>query len=118
MKHDILLENDKLSVDSGVYQVKSQTYELFSCAEDSPDKVTKFLIPLVKNRTVLDFGCGTGKFIKKIAPLVNFYWAIEFIRRKLKSQNIDVFALNINDYLWTMGRNAKTPFHLTRTASY
>jgi len=48
----------------------------------------------------------------------NTIWAIEMIRKELESKNVEVSALNINDYLWTIGRNVKTPFHLTRTTSY
>lgn len=45
-------------------------------------------------------------------------WAIELIRKELEAQNVKVSALNINDYLWLVGGNAKTPFHRTRTTAY
>lgn len=45
-------------------------------------------------------------------------WAIELIRKELEVENIKVSALNINDYLWSVGGNAETPFHRTRTTAY
>lgn len=48
----------------------------------------------------------------------NTIWAIELIRKNLESKKLEVSALNINDYLWTIGRDVKTPFHLTRTTTY
>ena len=48
----------------------------------------------------------------------NTIWVIELMKRELESKGIKVSALNINDYLWTIGGKVKTPFHLTRTTSY
>lgn len=45
-------------------------------------------------------------------------WSIEMIRKKLKSEKIQVSVFNINDYLWSVGGNAETPFHRTRTSAY
>ena len=45
-------------------------------------------------------------------------WAIELIRKELEAQNVQVSALNINDYLWSVGANVETPFHRTRTTAY
>ena len=55
---------------------------------------------------------------EEIEIRANTIWAIELIRRKLESKKVKVSALNINDYLWTIGRDVKTPFHLTRTIAY
>lgn len=43
---------------------------------------------------------------------------VELIKEKLELKGIIASALNINDYLWTIGGNTKTPFHMTRTTSY
>lgn len=48
----------------------------------------------------------------------NTIWVIELIRKELEQKGIKVSALNINDYLWTIGGNAKTNFHMTRTTAY
>jgi len=45
-------------------------------------------------------------------------WAVELIKRELALNKIYVNSTNINEYLWAIGRNATTPFHLTRTTSY
>lgn len=45
-------------------------------------------------------------------------WSIELIRQELENQKVEVSALSINDYLWSAGGNAGTPFHRTRTTSY
>lgn len=45
-------------------------------------------------------------------------WAIELTRKELESEKIQVSALNINDYLWSVGGNVETPFHRTRTTAY
>lgn len=71
------------------------------------------LIDKIDNKTVLKKGSS-----EEVEIRANTIWAIELIRRDLESQNIKVSALNVNDYLWTVGRKAKTPFHLTRTTSY
>ena len=55
---------------------------------------------------------------EEIEIRANTIWVIELIRKKLESQNIKVSALNINDYLWTIGGKVKTHFHRTRTTSY
>ena len=45
-------------------------------------------------------------------------WAIELMRKELEAENIKVSALNIDDYLWSVGGNAEVPFHRTRTTAY
>lgn len=48
----------------------------------------------------------------------NTIWVVELIKRDLESRGVRVTSLNINDYLWTVGGEVKTPFHLTRTTAY
>lgn len=45
-------------------------------------------------------------------------WAIELIKKELEAHKLQVSALSINDYLWSVGGNAETPFHRTRTTAY
>ena len=84
MKYKSLLKKDSLGSKSSIYNEKSKVYELFSLSQDNPDKITKFLNPLIKDKIVLDLGCGTGKFIPKLAHLSKFYWAIDISSSQLK----------------------------------
>ena len=84
MTYKSLLKKDKLGSESEIYKKKSEIYELFSLSQDQPDKITDFLTPLIKNKIVLDLGCGTGKFIPKLAHLSKFYWAIDNSGSQLK----------------------------------
>ena len=54
-----------LSEKSKNYYEENDIYELFSIAEDYPNKIYKYLLPKIKNKTILDLGCGTGKFMQK-----------------------------------------------------
>lgn len=84
MEEDSLFEDDRLHAESEVYKLKPNIYELFSKVEDSPDKITNFLAPFIKGKVVLDFGCGTGKFIPKLAPLAKEYWAVDTLENQLE----------------------------------
>lgn len=83
MKDYSLWENDKLGADSEFYNGQSSVYENFSQAEDAPKKVSGFLCPKIEGKTVLDFGCGTGKFITEFAPLVKIYLAMDISEDQL-----------------------------------
>ena len=71
------------------------------------------LIKKIDSRIMLKKGGS-----EEVEIRANTIWVIELIRKKLESQNIEVSALSINDYLWTIGNKAKNPFHITRTTSY
>lgn len=84
MKDHPLWENDKLGAGSEFYNGKaSVVYESFSQAEDAPKKVVGFLALKIEGKVVLDFGCGTGKFISEFAPLAKIYWAIDISENQL-----------------------------------
>ncbi len=61
--------NDRLVATSNIFTIKSDIYDQFSLAEDFPKKVVSFLRPKLKNKIVLDFGCGTGKFIPDLSVI-------------------------------------------------
>jgi ubiquinone/menaquinone biosynthesis C-methylase UbiE len=69
--------NDRLASLSKVYTENSEVYEVFSRCEDAPGKIASFLTSKIKGRVVLDFGCGTGRFISDFAPLAYKYFATD-----------------------------------------
>lgn len=77
------MKTDRLAADSDIYNLKSDSYELFSQAEDAPNKVGTFLLPYLKDKVVLDFGCGTGKYIPLFAPTVKQYIATDISETQL-----------------------------------
>lgn len=48
------------------YYEENKYYEIFSNAEDKPNHILNFLLKKVKNKNVLDIGCGTGKYSVEI----------------------------------------------------
>jgi len=77
-KNNTCSREDALRGDSKIYKMHSKIYEEFSQAEDNLGKISSYLMPLIKNRVVLDVGCGTGKFItKKIVGKAKFYYGVE-----------------------------------------
>lgn len=83
MKDHSLWENDKLSAGSEFYNEQASVYESFSQAQDAPKKVAGFLRSKIEGKTVLDFGCGTGKFIPEFAPFAKTYWAMDISENQL-----------------------------------
>ena len=59
------MENLNLSEKSKNYYEENDIYEIFSIAEDYPNKIYEYLLPKIKGKIVLDLGCGTGKFMQK-----------------------------------------------------
>ena len=83
MNTSSLWHNDKLFADSEVYKAESEVYELFSQAEDYPNLISTFLLPLIQDKTVLDVGCGTGRYIPALAPASQRYYGIEISETQL-----------------------------------
>ena len=62
---------------SELYRSRAELYDHFANAEDAPAKVLSFLATLVCNKTVLDCGCGTGKYVRLLAPFCKTYYAVD-----------------------------------------
>ncbi|MGO8823214.1 MAG: class I SAM-dependent methyltransferase [Desulfomonilaceae bacterium] len=64
------------------------------------------IVPLTKNMNVLELGCGNGRWIKSLAPLVKHYTGVDSDQegitiareRTLDITNVDIQELNIRDF--------------------
>ena len=74
---------------------------------------SKELTNLIDSKTLLEKGSNYEIEIRAATV-----WVVELIKLKLASVRIFCKAQSINDYLWTIGRDVKTPFHLVRTIAY
>ncbi|MFH1511095.1 MAG: class I SAM-dependent methyltransferase [Candidatus Woesearchaeota archaeon] len=61
-----------------IYHKNAGTYFLFSEAEDKPGHIMKYLKRELRNKTVLDVGCGNGKYIKELAPVTAHYIGLDY----------------------------------------
>jgi ubiquinone/menaquinone biosynthesis C-methylase UbiE len=71
------LRSRGLSEHSIFYKENAGIYEKFSKAEDAPERILKAILPKVRGKIVLDVGCGTGKYIKLLAPSVKTYYGLD-----------------------------------------
>jgi len=69
-----------------VFQDEVGIYDSFSRAEDDGGKLLKRLLSLAafRGKSVLEIGCGTGKYIELIAPESRSYVAIDSSRRMIE----------------------------------
>jgi len=66
-----------LSEDSEIYRKYCVLYQAFSQAEDAEGKVATFLRCATRRKTVLDIGCGNGKYAVELAPSTLKYFGID-----------------------------------------
>lgn len=71
------MDTKNLSEKSKAYYGENYYYELFSSAEDYPNKILNELKSEVKNKVVLDAGCGSGKFLPVVSKLAKYYYGID-----------------------------------------
>lgn len=88
--------NLNLSEKSKNYYEENDVYEIFSIAEDYPNKIYECLYPKIKDKIVLDLGCGTGKFMQKFYKDTIRYYGLDLsneqiniAKKKVKSNNVD-----------------------------
>lgn len=62
---------------SNAYYGLNETYELFSRSEDHPTLIDKELRSIIKDRVVLDAGCGTGKYLEKFHNITKELYGID-----------------------------------------
>lgn len=77
------MTNFNLSEKSKNYYEENDIYEIFSIAEDYPNKIYNFLLPKVQNKIVLDLGCGTGKFMQKFYKETAKYYGLDLSNEQL-----------------------------------
>ena len=78
------MSNLNLSEKSKNYYEENDIYETFSIAEDYPNKIYEFLLPKVKDKIVLDLGCGTGKFMQKFYKQTSKYYGLDSSNKQLE----------------------------------
>ena len=75
---------NNLSEKSKNYYEENDIYEIFSIAEDYPNKIYEILLPKVKGKIVLDLGCGTGKFMQKFYKETTKYYGLDLSSKQLE----------------------------------
>lgn len=60
-----------------VYFDENDIYETFSKAEDYKWHIISYLMPYIKNKEIIDFGCGTGKYTAAFAWYATHIHAID-----------------------------------------
>lgn len=77
------MNNFNLSEKSKNYYEENDVYEIFSIAEDYPNKIYEYLLPKIKNKIVLDLGCGTGKFMQKFYKETSKYYGLDLSNEQI-----------------------------------
>ncbi len=72
-----------LSEKAKAYYGLNDYYEVLSQAEDYPNYILKKLIPIVKNKVVLDAGCGTGKYLELLQPYAKELYGVDAAKGQL-----------------------------------
>ncbi len=71
------MAENNLAEGSRSYHDNAHIYERFSQVEDAPGKILAFLKPRVEGKDVLDLGCGTGKYLERLAPIALSYRGLD-----------------------------------------
>lgn len=71
------MNNKWLHRETPIYFELNTIYETFSHAEDYPWHILSYLIPYIKDKVLIDFGCGTGKYTHALAWYSKYIYAID-----------------------------------------
>lgn len=71
------MTNRGLSACSNIYRSDTECYHAFSLAEDYPKVIDHFVRSDFLGKVILDLGCGTGKYVRKFAPISNHYFGLD-----------------------------------------
>lgn len=87
--------------DSKAYYKNNDYYEIFSKAEDGEGKVAAYLKEQVKEKIVLDAGCGTGKFLEQLENESSKYIGVDLsfeqlIKAQSKKKKSNTIFINSN----------------------
>ena len=102
------MNNLDLSEKSKKYYEENDIYEIFSLAEDYPDKIFKYLYPIVQNKVILDLECGTGKFMQKFYKDTIKYYGLDLSEKQLETAKNKVEANNI-EFICCSAENIPLP---------
>ncbi len=102
------MTNLNLSEKSKNYYEENDIYEIFSVAEDYPDKIYECLFPKIKDKIVLDLGCGTGKFMQKFYKETTKYYGLDLSNKQLEIAKNKVNSDNI-EFICCSAENIPLP---------
>lgn len=74
---------NSLQEKSEIYYERAEIYDALSDAEDADNKVFDWLLPRVRGKTILDLGCGTGKYLKLFSPHVRHITGLDAAEAQL-----------------------------------
>ncbi|MFH1401168.1 MAG: class I SAM-dependent methyltransferase [Nanoarchaeota archaeon] len=78
------MPRQNLSEGSKTYHEDAHIYERFSQAEDHPRMILDYLLPSTKGKSVLDLGCGTGKYMAHLASSASRYVCLDISSEQLR----------------------------------
>lgn len=96
-----------------MYNRDWEIYELFSNAEDALDEAWKKVTYIMDffQKDVLEIGCGTGKYTKKLAPIVNRLYANDISELMIAKAQEKCRAFNNIEYIHASVENNNLPSH-------
>ena len=102
------MSNLNLSEKSKNYYEENAIYEIFSLAEDYPNKIFDCLYPNIKDKIVLDLGCGTGKFMQKFYKDAIKYYGLDLSEKQLEIAKKKVEEKNV-EFICCSAENIPLP---------
>ncbi|MDO8507907.1 MAG: class I SAM-dependent methyltransferase [bacterium] len=91
------------------YYEEAGIYRLFSAREDAPGKIFETLLSEMKGKTLLDLGCGSGKYTKLFAPYAPKIVALDASKDQLSLAEKDTDGYDNIDFVHTQAEDMKLP---------